>query len=77
MEPIAIATVRELENSHPLNILLRVHMRFVMANNLLAHGTFFLPENGTLEQLLAPTFPNILKTVVEACALLSSPATWF
>lgn len=46
MEPIAIGTARQLAENHPLSLLLRPHMRFMLFNNNFAHDTLLLDEGG-------------------------------
>jgi arachidonate 15-lipoxygenase len=59
MEPIALATVRELAARHPINVLLKPHFEFTMAINSLADQTLISPGGavdialpGTLESSL-------------------------
>ena len=63
MEPVAVAAGRQFAHNHPLSVLLRVHMRFHMANNYIAHGTFFKPKEGNLENLLPGTFPETIQLI--------------
>jgi arachidonate 15-lipoxygenase len=46
MEPIAIGTARQLAENHPLSLLLRPHMRFILFNNYFARDTLLLDRDG-------------------------------
>jgi arachidonate 15-lipoxygenase len=65
MEPIAIGTARQLAESHPLNILIRVHMRFMLGNNNLAHSTL-LATDGPVDKLLSGTFAESMAILTDA-----------
>jgi arachidonate 15-lipoxygenase len=65
MEPIAISTARQLAKNHPLNILIRVHMRFMLGNNNLAHSTL-LAADGPVDKLLSGTFAESMEILTDA-----------
>jgi arachidonate 15-lipoxygenase len=65
MEPIAIGTARQLAESHPVNILIRLHMRFMLGNNNLAHSTL-LATDGPVDKLLSGTFPESMAILTDA-----------
>jgi len=64
MEAFAVATRRCLDDMHPLSLLLRVHTRFLIANNSLGRDTLVAP-GGTVDCLLSGT----LAESVEMCRL--------
>jgi arachidonate 15-lipoxygenase len=65
MEPIAIGTARQLAENHPLNILIRLHMRFMLGNNNLAHSTL-LAKDGPVDKLQPGTFAESMAMVKDA-----------
>jgi arachidonate 15-lipoxygenase len=64
MEPFAIATGQHLAENHPLGILLRQHLRFMLFNNQLGRQRLINRE-GPVDHLLAGTLPESLKLVVD------------
>jgi arachidonate 15-lipoxygenase len=60
MEPIALATVRELAARHPVNILLKPHFEFTMAINSLADQVLINP-GGAVDIILPGTLESSLK----------------
>jgi arachidonate 15-lipoxygenase len=65
MEPFAIATARQLAASHPLNLLLRPHFRFMLANNDLGRKRL-INQSGPVDDLLAGTLDESLALVADA-----------
>ncbi|MBD2243268.1 lipoxygenase family protein [Nostoc sp. FACHB-888] len=65
MEPFAIVTARQLAENHPLNLLLKPHFRFMLANNDLARKRL-VNRGGPVDELLAGTLQESLKIVVNA-----------
>lgn len=65
MEPFAIATARQLAASHPLNLLLRPHFRFMLANNDLGRKRL-INKSGPVDDLLAGTLDESLALVADA-----------
>ncbi len=60
MEPIALATVRELAARHPVNVLLKPHFEFIMATN--SRGDEVLINPGGLVDVIFPgTLESSLK----------------
>jgi arachidonate 15-lipoxygenase len=60
MEPIALATVRELAALHPVNVLLKPHFEFTMAINSLADQVLINPR-GAVDIILPGTLESSLK----------------
>ena len=60
MEPIALATVRELATRHPVNVLLKPHFEFTMAINSFADEILINPGGG-IEVGLAGTLESSLE----------------
>lgn len=65
MEPIAIGTARQLAENHPLSLLLRPHLLFMLTNNNLAQQRLINP-GGTVDNLLAGTLRESMELVKEA-----------
>jgi arachidonate 15-lipoxygenase len=65
MEPIAIATARQLAENHPLSILLKPHFLFMLANNDLGQKVL-INNGGLVDRLLAGNLPESMKLVEEA-----------
>ncbi len=65
MEPFAIVTARQLAENHPLNLLLKPHFRFMLANNDLGRKRL-VNRGGPVDELLAGTLQESLKIVVNA-----------
>jgi arachidonate 15-lipoxygenase len=65
MEPFAIATARQLAANHPLNLLLRPHFRFMLANNDLGRKRL-INRSGPVDDLLAGTLDESLALVADA-----------
>ncbi len=65
MEPIAIATARQLAENHPLSILLRPHFLFMLANNDLGQKVL-INNGGLVDRLLAGNLAESMKLVEEA-----------
>jgi arachidonate 15-lipoxygenase len=60
MEPIALATVRELAARHPVNVLLKPHFEFTMAINSLADQLLINP-GGAVDIILPGTLESSLQ----------------
>ncbi|MEO0840504.1 MAG: lipoxygenase family protein [Cyanobacteria bacterium J06643_5] len=60
MEPIALATVRELASRHPVNVLLKPHFEFTMAINGLADELLINP-GGAVDIILGGTLESSLR----------------
>ncbi|BAZ40434.1 arachidonate 15-lipoxygenase [Calothrix sp. NIES-4101] len=60
MEPIALATVRELAARHPVNVLLKPHVEFTMAINSLGDQVLINP-GGAVDVILPGTLESSLK----------------
>ncbi len=67
MEPIAIATARQLAKNHPLGLLLKPHFRFMLVNNELARSYLIAP-GGPVDDLLSGTLPETMEIAREACS---------
>ncbi|UJB73026.1 lipoxygenase (plasmid) [Acaryochloris sp. 'Moss Beach'] len=65
MEPFAISTARQLAENHPINILLKPHFRFMLANNFFARGTL-IAKDGQVDTLLAGTLKESLELVKDS-----------
>ncbi|WP_373528916.1 lipoxygenase family protein [Nostoc sp.] len=65
MEPFAIVTARQLAENHPLNLLLKPHFRFMLANNDLGRKRL-VSRGGPVDELLAGTLQESLQIVVNA-----------
>ncbi|MBE9029281.1 lipoxygenase [filamentous cyanobacterium LEGE 11480] len=65
MEPFAVATARQLADSHPLNLLLTPHLRFMLANNHLGRERL-INKKGPVDNLLAGTREESLALVKSA-----------
>ncbi len=65
MEPFAIVTARQLAENHPLNLLLKPHFRFMLANNDLGRKRL-VNRGGPVDELLAGTLQESLQIVVNA-----------
>lgn len=65
MEPFAIVTARQLAENHPLNLLLKPHFRFMLANNELGRQRL-VNRGGPVDELLAGTLQESLQIVVNA-----------
>jgi arachidonate 15-lipoxygenase len=65
MEPFAIVTARQLAENHPLNLLLKPHFRFMLANNELGRKRL-VNRGGPVDELLAGTLQESLQIVVNA-----------
>lgn len=59
LEPIALATVRELAARHPVNVLLKPHFEFTMAINALADRVLINP-GGLVDIILGGTLESSL-----------------
>ncbi len=70
MEPIAIATARQLAKNHPLSLLLKPHFRFMLTNNDLARSHLIAP-GGPVDELLAGTLAETIEISREACSTWS------
>ncbi len=70
MEPIAIATARQLAKNHPLGLLLKPHFRFMLVNNELARSYLIAP-GGPVDDLLSGTLPETMEIAREACSTWS------
>ncbi len=57
LEPIALATVRELAASHPVNVLLKPHFEFTMAINAVADQVLINP-GGLVDIILGGTLES-------------------
>lgn len=71
MEPFAIATARQLAENHPLGLLLRPHLKFLLYNNQLGRERLINP-GGIVDRLLAGTLEEsleILKADYQAWSL--------
>jgi arachidonate 15-lipoxygenase len=60
LEPIALATVRELAARHPVNVLLKPHFEFTMAINALGDQVLINP-GGFVDVILGGTLESSLK----------------
>jgi arachidonate 15-lipoxygenase len=60
MEPIALATARELAAKHPVNVLLKPHFEFTMAINNLGDERLINP-GGAIDVILPGTLESSLK----------------
>jgi arachidonate 15-lipoxygenase len=60
LEPIALATVRELAARHPVNVLLKPHFEFTMAINALGDQVLINP-GGFVDTILGGTLESSLK----------------
>ncbi|BDA74254.1 Arachidonate 15-lipoxygenase [Calothrix sp. PCC 7716] len=60
MEPIALATARELAAKHPVNVLLKPHFEFTMAINSLADQVLINP-GGAVDVILPGTLESSLE----------------
>lgn len=60
MEPIALATVRELAARHPVNVFLKPHFEFTMAINSLGDEVLINP-GGAIDVILPGTLESSLK----------------
>jgi arachidonate 15-lipoxygenase len=60
MEPIAIATARQLAKNHPLSILLTPHFRFMLTNNELGEQRL-INLGGVVDKILAGTLQESLE----------------
>ncbi len=60
MEPIALATVRQLAANHPVNVLLKPHFEFTMAINSLADQVLINP-GGAVDIILPGTLESSLQ----------------
>lgn len=65
MEPLAIGTVHQLAENHPLSLLLRPHFRFMLANNHLGQQRLINP-GGIVDELLAGTLGESMELVKDA-----------
>lgn len=65
MEPIAIGTARQLAENHPLSLLLRPHLLFMLTNNNLAQQRL-INTGGIVDELLAGTLRESMELVKEA-----------
>jgi len=65
MEPIAIGTVHQLAENHPLSLLLRPHFTFMLANNFLGQQRL-INLGGTVDELLAGTLGESMELVKAA-----------
>ncbi|WP_392535044.1 lipoxygenase family protein [Nostoc sp. C117] len=65
MEPFAIVTARQLAENHPLNLLLKPHFSFMLANNDLGRKRL-VNRGGPVDELLAGTLQESLQIVVNA-----------
>lgn len=59
MEAFAVATARQLDERHPLNLLLTPHFRFMIANNHLGRQQLINP-GGKVDELLAGSLTDSL-----------------
>ncbi|MEA5582426.1 lipoxygenase family protein [Nodularia harveyana UHCC-0300] len=59
LEPIALATVRELSTRHPVNVLLKPHFEFTMAINAVADQALINP-GGLVDIILGGTLESSL-----------------
>ncbi|MGB3758900.1 MAG: lipoxygenase family protein [Rivularia sp. (in: cyanobacteria)] len=60
MEPIALATVRQLAANHPVNVLLKPHFEFTMAINSLGDEVLINP-GGAIDIILGGTLESSLQ----------------
>jgi arachidonate 15-lipoxygenase len=60
MEAFAVATARQLDERHPLNLLLTPHFRFMIANNHLGRQQLINP-GGKVDGILAGSLAESLK----------------
>ncbi|MBD2775163.1 lipoxygenase family protein [Iningainema tapete] len=60
LEPIALATIRELAARHPVNVLLKPHFEFTMAINALGDQVLINP-GGYVDVILGGTLESSLK----------------
>jgi arachidonate 15-lipoxygenase len=67
MEPIAIGTARQLAENHPLSLLLKPHLRFMLTNNHLGQERLINP-GGPVDELLAGTLGESMALVKDAYA---------
>ena len=65
MEPIAVGTARQLSENHPLNLLLKPHFLFMLANNHLGQQRL-INLNGPVDQLLAGNLKESMELVKDA-----------
>ena len=65
MEPIAIGTARQLAENHPLSLLLKPHLLFMLTNNNLAQQRL-INTGGIVDELLAGTLRESMELVKEA-----------
>lgn len=65
LEPFAIATARNFAPNHPLALLLRPHLRFSLARNVLARETLLKPD-GSADRLLAGTLAASIGLATQA-----------
>lgn len=65
MAPFGITTERQLAANHPIGVLLRPHMRFMLYNNDLGRR-FLINEGGPVDRLLAGSIGESLKLVQES-----------
>ncbi len=65
MGPIAIGTARQLAENHPLSLLLRPHLLFMLTNNHLAQKRLIQP-GGPVDQLLAGNLGESMELVKDA-----------
>jgi arachidonate 15-lipoxygenase len=76
MEPFGITTPRQLGESHPVAILLRPHLRFMLANTRLGRHILLAP--GSLaDQLCAGSLPGSRELVVDSYKRWSLTANAF
>lgn len=67
MEPFAISTGQHLADNHPLGLLLRPHLRFMLANNLLGRKRL-INRGGPVDDLLAGSLQESLQLVLDSYA---------
>lgn len=65
MEPFAIVTARQLAQNHPLGLLLRPHLQFMLANNDLGRKRL-INRGGYVDELLGGTLQESLQIVKNA-----------
>jgi arachidonate 15-lipoxygenase len=70
MEAFVIATARQLAENHPLSILLRPHLQFLLGQDLLARKLFVNP-GGYVDRLLGATLEGSLEISRRAYATWS------
>lgn len=65
MEPFAVATSRQLADAHPLKMLLKPHLRFMLFNNSLGIKKL-INQGGPVDELLAGSLKESIAMAVRA-----------